>query len=818
MNSTRIRFSHLVQTLNSSADRFIDAVLRLLRANKAFWLSVAFTLVFYWPTLIDGSANSGFVFGGDIIGFYVPEMVKTQSLISTFNFTGLDFSHFNGSSDYFLSSNFFACYPLLVIHSLLSDPHATLLQTCHLLMVMIALNSFLSCYFSLKLLSRYFSFPFELALLVAVVFAFSPETITGLSQPEFIFSVATLPWAAYAALSYAEAPSARNLVLSSIPIVMALLGGYIPLAAAALAMSAAIVAFRILLIDEMPTSTYARRRKMVTAAMPYVLAAIVVAPYLYAAHSFLLETQASGRDSVFFSAHQLAEQPQSLLRIISFFMKQPGPFYEFTVTWGTVALTIASLFFLGRKAVLALTSREWIIFKGAAVLYVLTVLAIYGEFSPISDFVYYFVPQIGKMHIYQRFLLPAHLFFAVMVALMVKALVVARPQVGPRVALALLAMITTTAAYVFSHSLPVAKDLGLNNHIIFELILAFLFTLSLLMRGRKHVYWVTIFLLFLPPLSHIYLGTHKTLAAQQKRLPIILDDDQRADFVEYLQRFNDKAVIKYVDLTSRWSEVGAGTETFPKNFPDMMLNSPRLSSFGGFNFYLSARQDYMQKMPQVGDKLVMVPDLKVLSRAGVDFALLPAADAKESVFADIFAKTSPKNIFNLPNGVVAFSVREISDSRFAADTLYDNGFFRITRAGSANEDRTATATAAGHAGSVSVSDFSTNFANRVHLAFESPNDVAVQYLFSDNPRLSYDLNGKPAVTALHNGMRSMDVPAGKSTIDIYYVNWPLRFFWFVYALFALACLAALAATLFSSAAAARDRWHALRGDTRDPAA
>ena len=269
-------------------------VSRLVLDNKAFWLSAVATLVFYGPSLAANSANAGFLFTGDVNGFYLPEMAKTQSLISNFNFTALDFSTFNGSSDYFLAANFYACYPPLILYSLLtSTQNTTWMQLGHFLVLLISLNAFLSCYFTVKLFSHFFSFSFGTAAVVAVVFSIAGPNVYG--QPEFIFSVLITPWAAYSALAYAATPTFRQLAASSVPVVLGLLGGYVPLAMASLALSAALVSVQITLIDEGSTSTEARWRKLVAAAMPYIFAGAIVSPYWYALHAYLLETPAAIR-------------------------------------------------------------------------------------------------------------------------------------------------------------------------------------------------------------------------------------------------------------------------------------------------------------------------------------------------------------------------------------------------------------------------------------------------------------------------------------------------------------------------------------------
>src|SRR5688500_7475972 len=46
--------------------------------NRAeFTFAMALTLVFYFPSLIDASVNAGFIYTGDVLGFYWPAMLKT---------------------------------------------------------------------------------------------------------------------------------------------------------------------------------------------------------------------------------------------------------------------------------------------------------------------------------------------------------------------------------------------------------------------------------------------------------------------------------------------------------------------------------------------------------------------------------------------------------------------------------------------------------------------------------------------------------------------------------------------------------------------
>ncbi|MBU2453881.1 MAG: hypothetical protein KJ668_11280, partial [Proteobacteria bacterium] len=132
------------------------------------------TVLFYFPSLKCGSEDAGILYMGDTLGFYLPALAKTHQLIHYLNFTAIDFSLFNGSSDFFLSPNYFAMHPLVIIFCLVFSPESTtFLDLGRFLMLLIAFHSFLACYFSIKLFTRFFSFDFGTAALIAVLFAFN---------------------------------------------------------------------------------------------------------------------------------------------------------------------------------------------------------------------------------------------------------------------------------------------------------------------------------------------------------------------------------------------------------------------------------------------------------------------------------------------------------------------------------------------------------------------------------------------------------------------------------------------------------------------
>jgi len=934
----------------------VAAIPAFVTRHNILIFSFAMTVVFYLPALKNGSIDAGFLYMGDNIGFYLPAIAKIHTLLSSFNFTAIDFSAFNGSSDFFLAPNFYAVHPMVVLYSLLVSAKTTSMQELgRFLVFMLAVHSFIACYFSLKLFTRFFAFEFGMSGLIATAFAFSLHMMCALGEPQYLFSVCILPWAVYGALAYAEKPDLRQLLFACLPIVGGILGGYLPLGIATIALSVVLVATKLILLNDSDAPLNKRVHAFLLSLLPYTCASLIVSPYLFSVYKFVRDSPSATYPNLFFSAHQLAEVPHTLLRLFSHYYSVPGPYYEFSVLWGFIAFAIAVLFLLSPKTIDALTPRDWKIFKVSASLYFIAVLSIYGEHSVVSDLIYYLIPQVGKMHIYQRFLLPMNLFFGIMIALMLKALVATRPIIAMKIALISFAIATLGTAYLVAYYPAISQKIGLDDYITFELILGLLFVLALILPGKTFIYSVTIVLFSLPALNLMYDYSHggNTLQEQQKRLVVALDAAERTRLVSYLKRFGDKKILKYVDITPRWTKTGI--ESFPKSFPYFVLNEIQLSSYSGFNFYLSSRADYMLRMPILGPSVALAPDWEIVANTGADFVVALESDVQGGALGGMFAKTSKEYIYKLPNDVVIIPLlpqTEKSISRGA--TVFDNGYFKVTPraieddrnlvniakgkpvlqsskygdgdamlAVDGNQDgdfnhgsvshtlrdanawlevdlgkvepidsirvwnrtdccgsrlrdywvfiseipflssdtasalrgRTATWSSinftpnpigtirtrgvkgryvriqlggtqpieesflsiaelevfrsekpqslvssqpTGAASDLKVTGFTTNNANYMRLDLESSLPASVEYLFWHNPKLRYYLNGKRATMMDREGLRSINVPAGRNTIEIRYRHWPLTIFWVFYALYAFALLWVLIPAQFTT--------------------
>lgn len=120
-------------------------------------------------------------------------------------------------------------------------------------------------------------------------------------------------------------------------------------------------------------------------------------------------------------------------------------------------------------------------------------------------------------------------------------------------------------------------------------------------------------------------------------------------------------------------------------------------------------------------------------------------------------------------------------SQAAEAAVFDNGYLRVL----------------GPANSAVVSGFRTDGATAFDLDLNASQPVKVQYLFWPNDRLMFYLQGTRVDAKIEGRLQTVSVPSGHSHLEIRYVNWPLRFFLFLYFFYALAIPAALAMPLLA---------------------
>ena len=656
--------------------KIINKIVISFKKNKISLFSAAITCLFFFPQIINGAINSGIIYSGDVLGYYLPAIIKAHSLIHSGSFAGaIDYSLFNGASEFYLSPNFFSYHPLLIFALVLTPlSFMTLHYAGFILIAMLALCSYWAVKYSIKLLTEYFEFNFYLAAFVSIMYAFSYHSVSALHSPPFIFTTILLPWVVYRCICYCNAPNFNNILRSVLPILFVALGGYLPLGIATLGFAFLIIIFKLIYLDENCSRSKETLSLVFRIFTPFIVSFVLLLPFMLESYGYHHSTSSSAVPNLFYSAHQLADTPQTWIGALSSFLKVPGKTTEFSLMLGLIPLSIFAIFIFSKHTYLQLSKKEWHLLVFCLTIYFLTALCTYGDYSALSDLVFYFVPQIGKMHIYQRFYLLANFLMMIAIGLMLKAVVLSKPYWVTRSAIGIMIIFLIFVTLQIYSGESSIKGLTFNNFFLFEIFLASLFLIAITFPSRRYIFLIALGLAILPSLNRYYdlAARENTLAVQYKIKPIVLDGNERVRFLNFLGQF-DKDVIKYIDLTPMWNP--SVIEYFPKDYPYFIVAQKKLSSYGGFTFYLSAKADYMSRMPVTAPEISVKPDWEYLKGTGADFAIASQKNINENaILGALVQRAKPQEIYSLPGGLFAIPLKLNEDK---SSILFDNGFFRI---------------------------------------------------------------------------------------------------------------------------------------------
>ena len=752
----------------------------------AFGISLLATLVLYAESLASGSLSAGVIYTGDYWHVCLPVLIKTYTLFSNGVFTGIDFSTHNGASDFFLRPNVEPYHPLLVVSFLLHH-FRQLYSFMQLSVWMLALHSFICCYYAMRLATRILAADKYLAAFVGLGYAFSVYMVGDFFYPPFVLVATMLPAAIYGGLKVASSPSIISAILYSLPIFVMLTSGYAALAVACITFAALFTVAYLFYID--PVKLFSLGLRQFALAMtPYAIPVAVAAPYYWEMFRYhaLVPTAVQ---PLWLVAYATSELPRTILRLLSGYPALPGPVSELTPQWGVICLSIILLFFFGIRGPAELPERDWRLLKVSGAAYCFVLLAIFGRYTALSDLLF-FTPFLGKMHIYQRYLLPIYLFFVTAVAIMLRA--VTRREPGTAVKLLIAALAGLLA--LFSELMVTAdwqqfagEKLHVSDYFIFELLLGLIFAVSLLLPGRSFSVGVATVFIFLIPLNKMfdYTRDHSFAAERGRHLEIEAEVSDR--LVRYFRSQSTKPIVKYLDITPNVREY------LSKNYPWFVAEQITLGSYGGYDWHVGTRDAYMQRMqiivPAGQQQLIMRPDWHWVARTGAEFVVYqeghPLNDAGLPQFVDA---SNPSRVLHLPNGIVVAPLRFGQESGDALRAVFDNGYLRVVEPVASNLVR-----GAGDPGSRAVADgFHTNGASELSLDLRADRPVKVQYLFWPNERLKFYVQGTRVDATIEDGLQTVSIPSGRQHLEIHYVNWPLRVFLFFYALYALTYAAALA--------------------------
>jgi F5/8 type C domain len=648
----------------------------------AFIAAAVATLIFYLRSLVAGSQDAGVVYTGDFWHVWLPLVAQVNSLVQRGVFSGIEFATHGGAAEFFIRPGLYAYHPILLLYSFFSHSGAVD-RLIRFSVLLLALHSFLACYFAIRVAFRYLKMGMGAAIFVGLGYAFSWQMVTAMEFPPFLLATTLLPWSIYAALAVNDRPSLRKVLQCSLPAFMMLLGGYSVIAFTCLVLAWGFVAAYLLYIQGSGSTLRDRFTRLAWATAPFVVAGVVVLPLFWAMLKYFPLGRGPAAVTIFHSAYEVAEKPRTILRLLSPHLVVPGPMLEFTLVWGTIAVVIAILFFAGLRDTEELSASDWSLFKVCASVYALLVLAIYGVSSAVSDLLYY-LPGIGMMHSYQRHLVAIQFFFMIAMGIMLQAITRRAPNLAVKMTLFALAGLLAFSAYGVANDSALAKDLHLNDYIVLELLFGLLFTASLLVPGKWFAALAATFLTFLTPLRYMYdfstgPGNARVYDVQRTQ-QLNLDSENNARVVSYFRTHSRKPIVKYLDL-----QPGV-INYFPRNYPWFLAMDLQLSTYGGYEFLQAPRASYAQRMPFVplegnADYWIMRPDWNWVAQTEAEFVIYQDGfrlnDPHLPEMADL---RDPANVLRLPNNIVIAPLRAVLLSTHFPSSLKGR-FVRVQLAG-----------------------------------------------------------------------------------------------------------------------------------------
>ena len=654
-----------------------------LRRWVALLIATIASACFNIGALREGSSHAGYTFTGDVLDFCWPALLKIRDLIAHGNFTAIDVSQFNGSSEFFLSPNMYGVHPVFVVFALLSSPFSVDAITMQRVLAWsLAGATAVSVYYSIRLLQEHLGWETWRASFVAVSYGCSMYFATYVVQPMFVLCAAPVPWIAFAALNWIKRPSVKTFLIGGLPVVFAMLGGYLPLGMAA---TGAGVALAILIAGCGGFEGQRLRfRHGILLTFPAILGLFVVSPFLLATHQFLLASpvNATVQSGISYSAHDLANSPEAAIRSLALQTPSPHQPFEVFVYIGLVGACILIVCLTRPNPFRGVPPGERRLAVSGLVIYAVSVLSTFGQASPISDLMFYFLPLLGKMHIYQRYLLITHLGLLLSLAVMLKAITHETGRADGRILLIGSGTALVSVSYFLSVHQNAARAGGLTASLVMELISVFLFLVFLRTRNRLAIGCSALLFVNLASLDKMYDWSlpANNLAHNTARNPVSLQTDQQLRIIQYLSRHTKKELVKYVDVTALWG--ADGRIVFPKTFPYWLVDRLKLSSYSGFNFSQAVRKDYQAMMPisKVNDQIVLVPDWSWVEATGGDFVVISAAQLAAGAIPGHLIPEDNTERLPLPKDLVLLPLKQ--SLRASLGVLWDNGVFRLRDAGS----------------------------------------------------------------------------------------------------------------------------------------
>lgn len=580
------------------------------RWRAALVTALVGTLAFYLPlvsALQPGNIHwPDFMLSHDQRVFYFPSFVEGYRRFWHGGISGLDFFTGDGASVYAFRPNLLPYYPPYLLGYLLFD--CADLKTGMLVYLGInVLHEAVGLFFTVVFVRRYLGLSSGAAVLAATIFGLTYYSSVYIVFATFYFQMMLLPVAACTLCWLTRTRSRLAPVLASAVFVVYALTNYGPtmLAGLGLAVTAALTSLYV-----QPDETRARRwASLIRPTASLALAGLVCAPYFAGQLAFkaVIAPTADDIDQV---AHSLAFSGFDLLNGLSQFTDIHRAKTESTIAWGAIPVFLCAFgldVLLWRSATIA--PRLLRAAGAAALVYLVSLSTTLGtSLMTVADAFYYAVPILGKMHIFQRYLIFSQFFFAIVVAAMASIAVFhATPAMRRGAAYAGLAVWlgVTAACLIWPPQTPTFAV----GELLTELFLVAVAAIAVAVAPPTAAFLTVSALCAVVGLYSDYtlpLAFNKPAGLASEPAATGPEVDAIAAFVT--AQGEGKALSKVVVASS------AIPTYFNRNLPWLLGSRVRMMNFQGYPPHLAVLADYAARWSTYG-----VFDVPWMETAGVDF-------------------------------------------------------------------------------------------------------------------------------------------------------------------------------------------------------
>lgn len=702
--------------------------------------------------------QQNFLFYDDNLDLVLPQIIKLYQLFKQGIFWGIDFNTLGGSSEFFLRPNLIIYNPIYYI-SFLFVNYSNIEAAKIAINTIIFLHATLGFYFVQILCVRYFKFSKELAVFCAVSFIFSTNSTYALKYLAFASISYLFPVCLFCLLRASELSFDRKnfskFFILTLPIFLLYVSGYLALSVSSLFFAVLFAILFVLFIDQQNGNFDYKKITRILAV--FLLPSLIVLPYYYA--SFIFHNSTSGIPSDISSvAYQFSNHILNFLGIFSEFIDSSPMIYEQSFVLGIINLSIIGLFLaVHNKDKYTIGDFDTRLLLASLTIFILIFLSCFGSDSFVSD-IFFFIPIIGKMHLYQRHLSYISLFFSIALTIFLKILLKQPYVKAAKAFLMILFVILIFSLLLFSLQLNITKSFLVDQKIIIEIFLCILLFMVMIFFKCDKIIIYSITILMLLSNANFYNYFYKYFNTDYNK-KVYLQPEQSNLFKKIISESSaKKAIIKTANLVPNFT-VGV---FFPKNTNWMLggkIGDKYISDYYGYELHLSSPVEYLSvvkpTVPIGSNNWNFYPDIDYLKMTGADYVIF-SEEPNPYFDKEILQYINPADYHQLSNHIVIAGLNFPDQEK----PQFDNGYFKIF---SNDKD-------------LQVNNFNTNNANEISLDISSKEKFKLVYEFWPSKSLKFYVNGQHIKPSIYKNLAELYFDPGTYKVEVAYSNPILKLF------------------------------------------